>query len=107
MATWQQYDIMQNGENIRLDTLDLSGKTAGWVVRRSCNVYQAFRPTRYRPESGVVDLLQDGFLVGIFPNGDDAQRAVLDELGIRGPVEYRDAGGVVYLSVKRPTLHAV
>ncbi|MCK5496144.1 MAG: hypothetical protein KAI80_07025 [Hyphomicrobiaceae bacterium] len=64
MATWTTHHTVINGDNIRLDLLDQQGKTIGWVVRRACNVYQAYRPHPSPPDSGVVDLLRDGVLIG-------------------------------------------
>ena len=55
---------MIENQKIRLDILETDGLTAGWIVRRACNAFQAFVPSGVRPESGVVDLLTDGLLIG-------------------------------------------
>lgn len=81
-TTWEIFHTMIAGEYVRLDIADLDGLTAGWVVRRACNVYQAFKPSSRRPESGVVDLLSDGVMIGQAGNADDARAILVDELGI-------------------------
>ena len=78
MFIWNQFHTVIDGTKIRLDMLDQDGITAGWVVRRACNVYQAFKPPGHRPDDGVVDLLADGCLVG--QAGDvEGARALLEE----------------------------
>jgi hypothetical protein len=80
MATWKTFTAMIANTEIELDLLEQNAATVGWVVRRSCNVWQAFR-SPYR-DADVLDLENDGDFVGIFPSGDDARRAVLEALGL-------------------------
>lgn len=93
MTTWETFHTMIAGEYLRLDIADQGGKTAGWVVRRACNVYQAFKPSARRPESGVVDLLVDGVLLGQAGNAEDARELLVSELGLEdsAPVETKIA----------------
>lgn len=89
MKAWTTYYAVINEAKIRLDTLDLDGKTAGWVVRRACNVFQAYLPpTRpVTPEDGqghdaVVDLLRDGVLLGQAGDMEGAHKLIQDALGL-------------------------
>ncbi len=70
------------GEYVRLDLAESGGKTAGWVVRRACNVYQAFKPSTRRPDSGVVDLMSDGVLVGQAGSAHDARELLVAAIGL-------------------------
>jgi hypothetical protein len=89
MDTWQTYDMDIDDTEIRLETLDRDGKIAGWIVRRACNVFQAYLPAAALPipEDGqahdaVVDLLTDGRLVGQAGDSDGARQLIQDALGI-------------------------
>lgn len=82
MFIWNQFHTVIEGTKIRLDMLDQDGITAGWIVRRACNVYQAFKPPGSRPDSGVVDLLTDGCLVGQASDPEAARAMLEDELAI-------------------------
>lgn len=82
MATWNQFHTVINGTKIRLDMLDEGGQTAGWVVRRACNVYQAYKPNPTRPDDGVVDLLTDGILVGQAGDPEGARQMLEQDLGM-------------------------
>lgn len=75
---------MTGKTEIRLDMLESDGITAGWIVCRACNVYQAFKQPAANDDQ-VVDLMCGGELVGIYPNLEDARDAVLDSLGITEP----------------------
>ena len=90
MFIWQTFHTVIDGTKIRLDMLDQGGQTAGWVVRRACNVYQVFKPPTVRPDSGVVDLLTDGVLVGQAATPEGARELLQEELAIsetgRNPV---------------------
>lgn len=81
-TSWETFHTMIAGEYVRIDVAELGGLTAGWVVRRACNVYQAFKPSLRRPDSGVVDLLTDGVLIGQASSADDARAILVDQLGI-------------------------
>lgn len=81
-TTWETFHTMIAGEYVRLDIADLDGLTAGWVIRRACNVYQAFKPSVRRPDSGVVDLLTDGVMIGQAGSAHDARAILIDELGL-------------------------
>lgn len=70
------------GNYVRLDLANQGGKTAGWVVRRACNIYQAFKPPGSPPDSGVVDLLTDGVLVGQAGCIEDARELLAVAVGI-------------------------
>lgn len=89
MATWTTFTAMMRNTEIRLDLLETNAATAGWVVRRSCNVFQAFRAPRI--VCTVCDLERDGEMVGIFPDVDAARQAILDALGIVEPTLLREA----------------
>lgn len=92
-----------DGEIIRLDLLDQDGKTAGWVVRRACNVFQAYRPPAFRPDGdGVVDLLRDGRLVGQAATADDARELLVEAVGAE--IFERLDDGVVRVSFCRPVI---
>ena len=82
MFIWTTFHTVMDGTKIRLDMLDQDGVTAGWIVRRACNVYQAFKPPGSRPDSGVVDLLTDGCLVGQAGDAEGARLLLQDELAI-------------------------
>lgn len=89
MDTWRIYDMNIDETEIRLETLDRDGLIAGWVVRRACNVFQAYLPPSALPipEDGlahdaVVDLLTDGRLIGQAGDSDDARQLIQDALGI-------------------------
>ena len=100
-TTWRTIRTVIDSAEIRIDLLESGPKTAGWIVRRACNVYQVFKPPASRPEDGVVDLLSDGVCVGIASQPVDAQALLLDETGIGAPDEII-ADNVVYLNVPRP-----
>jgi hypothetical protein len=74
---------MIGNSEIRLDLLEQHAATVGWIVRRSCNVFQAF--TAPRPMADVVDLRRDGKMVGIYPDDESARDAVLVAAGITEP----------------------
>lgn len=82
MFIWTTFHTMIDGAKIRLDMLEQHGKTAGWIVRRACNVYQAFTPSPVRPVDGVVDLLTDGVLIGQACDSDGARRLIEEALDI-------------------------
>lgn len=75
MTTWTTIHTMQQGRRIRLDFAEQHGKTVGWVVRRACDVFQAFRMPEDPPE--VLDLLADGELIGQAANVHDARDLVI------------------------------
>lgn len=89
MNQWRTFYSVINDTKIRLDTLDQDGETAGWIVRRACNVFQAYLPPA-RPvtdengqgQDAVVNLLNDGRLLGQAGNADDARTLVEDALDI-------------------------
>jgi hypothetical protein len=83
MATWTTFTAMIGNTEIRLDLLEQHAATAGWIVRRSCNVWQAFRAPLILGD--CVDLETDGELVGIFSDDETARQAVVDAVGIDEP----------------------
>ncbi len=85
MNTWTPITAMVGTTEILLDLLDVDGRTAGWIVRRSCNVFQAFVPPEKPENDQVVELENDGELVGIFPDQELARQAIIDHLEIKGP----------------------
>jgi len=92
-----------DGEIIRLDLLEQDGRTAGWVVRRACDVFQAYTPPGFRPDGdGVVDLLRDGRLVGQAATAGDARELVVEAVGAQ--VFERLEDGVVRVSFCRPVV---
>lgn len=100
MFIWNTYHVTIHGAKIRLDTLDQHGITAGWIVRRACNVFQAFKPPATPPDSGVVDLLADGCLVG--QAGDvDSARALLQDA-----IDIEETGTNPVLNLHRPVSNA-
>lgn len=89
MDTWRPYEMNIDETKIRLETLDHDGKIAGWIVRRACNVVQAYLPPSALPipEDGVahdavVDLLTDGRLIGVADDFEGARQLIQDALGI-------------------------
>jgi len=100
MTTWRTLRTVIESAEIRIDLLESGPLTAGWIVRRACNVYQVFRPPVARPESGVVDLLADGVLIGCYGQPGDAQRALLDDVGLDAP-DLIESDNVVYLNFPR------
>lgn len=83
MNTWSRYSLER--EPIQLELLDVDSATAGWVVRRACNTWQAFSKPDDLDPAGVIDLLADGELLGTFSNVEDARQAVVDALRLDGP----------------------
>lgn len=77
MTTWTTIHTMQQGRRIRLDFADQHGDTVGWVVRRACDVYQAYRMPDSDTVPEVVDLLEDGELIGVADNVHDARDLVI------------------------------
>jgi len=89
MATWTKFTTMIGETEITLELLERGSETVGWIVRRSCNVWQAF--VAPAAPGDVLDLESDGTLVGIFPDDDTARQAVLDDLAITAPTLLRIA----------------
>lgn len=78
MHTWTTITTMQLDRHIRLDFAEQHGKTVGWVVRRASDVYQAYRLPECDDSADfeVVDLLNDGELIGVADNERDAKDLV-------------------------------
>ncbi len=101
---FETFDTVIGHEKFRLSTLQAGELTAGWVVRRACNAYFAYRPSRRRLPGGVVNLLTDGELVGQFSNDYDAKAALVEALGIVDTVTDMRPGRIAYFNVDRATL---
>jgi len=99
---FETFDTVIGSDKFRVSTLQAGEKTAGWVVRRACNAYFAYRPSRYRPPDGVVNLLTDGELVGQFSSDYEAKAALLDDVGITSElVTDMRPGNIAYFNLDR------
>lgn len=103
MYRFETFDTVIGSDTFRVSTLNLDGRTAGWVVRRACNVWVAYAPSRSRPEDGVVNLLTDGVPIGQYADEYDAKQALLDDLAIDDEVSEMTPGNVTFFNLDRDT----
>jgi len=101
MYRFETFDTVINHRRYTVSTLNLDSRTAGWVVRRGCNIWFAYVPSRSRPEDGVVNLLTDGVCIGQYPDEYDAKSGLLDELAIDEAITEMTPGHVTFFNLDR------
>lgn len=98
MRTWTTFHTVIENAEIRLDTLDSDDHLVGWVVRRGCLAFEAYVTPDDRP--GVLDLLNDGVSVGIFPEVEMARDAIVTDLALEGPITVVPTDNVVHIPAR-------